>query len=859
MEARKRMEYGFQGYQPPPLPRAMRSARGRAEGSQKKKSCIGNGRVFFELLATVAGELLQEKEIEKNAPELEGIIDSGMTNERIDNEKGEGQDSPEQALLDLHNSECPSGSINAGELTVADADQRLGFKDLVYKGSFNENAKVTSEVQRKLIFDDPPMKKESDVIPQNVSRSTSIISRSDCPGQFPGKKFIDNQVTHQQKICMSSGEGQGSTGSHGKEKGNSHTDACEEEIFLPEQSLVTTVQEIAESGGMLANESMGTCENREGRGENDVDEINSGRWQRVQSASGNIEDEAVADAHALLVSSESNEKLPLCMAVNPPLLVDSGSSGKAPQCVKSTPCDSFIDGLKDRVNVYRDDDGNSSDSTDPSTITNKSFKSLYMKGAKLRRAIRPRLRRAVSAFSNKRKLAEMDIVSNTDGIVKSETPRNRVGSTWQRAVRYPSSKRKKLAEGIPTSDATDLDLSGVDIELHSSHANLCSAKSASLASSSRSAAGGSKHSSKKSVKLSIKSFTVPELCIDVPESATVANLKRAAMEAVVNLLGGGLRVQVLLQGKKVTDESATLVQVGISHADKLDAVGILLEPNSVPTSSTGAEDPHFVFSYAATQPPSRTIKAGRLFNSDSEEKAELQIYSVLDKPYLSPAVENLHEFPLGFFLKRSLVMGPTTERYPMVSCSGAHKDFEGKRSFMRDCSSKKGTIVADSVPNAAGQMQTNINQWVKIESETVGSLLHTQRGLNSGALVVHPGIGGDNGQGLALVPLRHRSRGTEIGKRRLRRPFTVAEVEVLVQAVEKHGTGRWREIKLCAFDHAKHRTYVDLKDKWKTLVHTARIAPHQRRGEPVPLELLDRVIRAHSYWTKQQSNQEAEL
>jgi len=43
------------------------------------------------------------------------------------------------------------------------------------------------------------------------------------------------------------------------------------------------------------------------------------------------------------------------------------------------------------------------------------------------------------------------------------------------------------------------------------------------------------------------------------------------------------------------------------------------------------------------------------------------------------------------------------------------------------------------------------------------------------------------------------------------------------------------------------------------LVHTARIAPHQRRGEPVPRELLERVTRAHTYWTAQVAKQQAEL
>lgn len=108
---------------------------------------------------------------------------------------------------------------------------------------------------------------------------------------------------------------------------------------------------------------------------------------------------------------------------------------------------------------------------------------------------------------------------------------------------------------------------------------------------------------------------------------------------------------------------------------------------------------------------------------------------------------------------------------------------------------------------------------------------------------------------LAVVPLR-KSKRSEYVQHRMRRPFTVVEVEALVQAVEKLGTGRWRDVKLRAFDSAKHRTYVDLKDKWKTLVHTARISPQQRRGEPVSQELLDRVLTAHAYWSRQQAKQQ---
>ncbi|KAI3826687.1 hypothetical protein L1987_00739 [Smallanthus sonchifolius] len=45
------------------------------------------------------------------------------------------------------------------------------------------------------------------------------------------------------------------------------------------------------------------------------------------------------------------------------------------------------------------------------------------------------------------------------------------------------------------------------------------------------------------------------------------------------------------------------------------------------------------------------------------------------------------------------------------------------------------------------------------------------------------------------------------------------------------------------------------KDQWKTLVHTVSISPQQKRGEPVPQDLLDRVLAAHSFWSQNQSKQ----
>ena len=59
---------------------------------------------------------------------------------------------------------------------------------------------------------------------------------------------------------------------------------------------------------------------------------------------------------------------------------------------------------------------------------------------------------------------------------------------------------------------------------------------------------------------------------------------------------------------------------------------------------------------------------------------------------------------------------------------------------------------------------------------------------DSKALVAVPAMSVD---ALAVVPAQRKSKRYEVVQRRIRRPFSVAEVEALVQAVEKLGTGRY--------------------------------------------------------------------
>ncbi|KAG5408432.1 hypothetical protein IGI04_004751 [Brassica rapa subsp. trilocularis] len=276
----------------------------------------------------------------------------------------------------------------------------------------------------------------------------------------------------------------------------------------------------------------------------------------------------------------------------------------------------------------------------------------------------------------------------------------------------------------------------------------------------------------ESVKFSIKSFRIPELFIEVPDTATVGSLKRTVMEAVAALLGDGIRIGVLVQGKKVRDDSNTLSQTGLSCRENLSNLGFTLEPGHIPLCS--------------------------------------------ESPVISTPTDctNLSE--------RSL-----DSRIPF---------------HLQD---------ADHVISSKNCVENN-QELVPYQSDISAD----EPSSDSRALVPVSSLEPD---ALAIVPLNEKSKRTEVSQRRTRRPFSVAEVEALVAAVEELGTGRWRDVKLRSFDDASHRTYVDLKDKWKTLVHTASISPQQRRGEPVPQELLDRVLAAHRCWSQHQLKQNGKL
>ncbi|XP_023638157.1 telomere repeat-binding protein 2 isoform X2 [Capsella rubella] len=131
---------------------------------------------------------------------------------------------------------------------------------------------------------------------------------------------------------------------------------------------------------------------------------------------------------------------------------------------------------------------------------------------------------------------------------------------------YPIKKRKYF-DSVSDSNSDDYHLQG---KTHKGNRTLSSMKSRNASYVSRD----------HHVRLRIKSFRVPELFIEIPETATVGSLKRMVMEAVTTILGDGLRVGLMVQGKKVRDDSQTLLQTGISEENThLDSLGFSLEPS----------------------------------------------------------------------------------------------------------------------------------------------------------------------------------------------------------------------------------------------------------------------------------------
>ncbi|KAK9126974.1 hypothetical protein Scep_015820 [Stephania cephalantha] len=642
MVLQKRLDYGFSGFQVPDVPRSTRSARGRRLFKRKvedRQMCA------FELLATVAGDLLQERDSCAHSNTSPGTAGPVIAQDTVKQE-------PQDKEAPLKVEPCDPGSC----------DESVFVSDGALHG---HNGNCTS--------------KESTHV--SYVEGFEIASNSD----FSAKVSCAERT---------------------KEDGNQKVNLS------------------CKVNGSACNES------------SSKDKFSHGIEQRLASDEQKMVNGTAQDTCSSEYVMDLDNK--------PPALVSSDSSAEVPFSGDHIPCSYFPKSWDNVQLVNKDDDENSSECTQPSTRTMNAFRSLSRIGD---RRIRKILASKYWKVAPRLKDGELS---------NSETRRvfhNRKGCyTRQRSQRNSPYIRRKLFKRCSTSTC-DGGLSSEDISKSLvKGVNGDGIASVSQASSSVVGQEASFHSRGSHVKLSIKSFRVPELFIEVSEMETVGSLKRAVLEAVTAILGGGVHVGVVLQGKKVRDDNKTLLQTGISHHDKLETLGFTLEPTLPPTPTT----------------PTPTSTPPALCHEDP--------------PHLVP------------------------------------------QEIQNSSSSDRGSVP----PPADGSVDKTLT--------------------DSRALVPIP----TRVEALSVVPLQRKSRQSELVQRRMRRPFSVSEVEALVQAVEKLGTGRWRDVKLCAFDNAKHRTYVDLKDKWKTLVHTARISPQQRRGEPVPQELLDRVLAAHAYWAHQQ-------
>ncbi|KAL6565072.1 hypothetical protein OROMI_016522 [Orobanche minor] len=674
MALQKRLDYGFNGYQLPPTPRAARSVRRRCLFKRKaddQQMCA------FDLLATVAGKLLSDGE------------------------------------------NCPPPAKEKSPIVVDNIvkKEKNGDKPLEEKACCERNfifTELVSEVPNPNSCSNKHAYTQNDV----SSRPASGVTTSDCSEKVgPAEQLVNDDC----KLRLG--------------------------IFTPVGAKLS---------GFRVSSNCGS-------------EDDGRKYIKLDSESSrnlSISNKASMYSSGHLENSDRKSSALICSVNN---------NVKFPFSRNHTPCVSFPV-IQDNVKLAtRDDDENSSWCTEPSSRT-KAIKAASCAGD-------GRFRKLPSSNQCKITSNMKDVGCCNAESCSYSTKKN--GFKWQRSLRdYPFKKRKLYDCGSVnksnSEDGTDGDGLGSGPMLPGVISTTTSVPGGYVSFNSRNA----------QVKLKIKSFRVPELLIEIPETATVGSLKRTVMEAVNAVLGGGLRVGVLLQGKKIRDDNKTLAQAGLSHDNKMDSLGFTLEPSS-------------------TRAPIR------LYPEDHPDQMLCQ----------SPQ-------PLS---RRDTRYPPT----PRVTQSAG---VQQKRNL--DPSSNDG-------------LRTSFSKFMESDYDSahcspgMSSLQRTTS--ESKALVP---LSSTKQDALSVVPLRKSKRSESTAQRRIRRPFTVSEVEALVQAVEKLGTGRWRDVKLRAFDSAKHRTYVDLKDKWKTLVHTARISPQQRRGEPVPQELLDRVLTAHAYWSQQQAKQQ---
>ncbi|XP_019419675.1 PREDICTED: telomere repeat-binding protein 3-like isoform X1 [Lupinus angustifolius] len=643
MVLKKRLGHGFNGFQAPFIPRRPRSAR---RSCYSKKLVVDGQASAFELLATLAGKLLEESE------------------------------------------SSASSNASEGNHLVNQRDKQDAVRPLIAEGNHQGSCAES-------IF-------MTDVASQNSSQKS-----------LPHAK-TDSVLGRNSDVKAEAFEWENKIG------------RCSNSYY----------NKLVEAAGDFPGSYDGNVKN--------------GFIQEREAGSSGFQRSTLADKFSLKDQLELRGS---------PALIDSNSNVKSPYCSESFPSASFSKHGNDLKLGFRDDDENFLRCNEVCTKS-KAFRSpQHIAHPKIRKPLLSKYWKS----SPKLKECELSKSEFADVDVKPLNHKRTASHGFETSQHNTLVKRRKFFDrvsqvtsdgGFSSESVSNSPEKGINGHNPSSSTKL--------------------HVPKDShVKFSIKSLRIPDLYIEVPETATVGMLKRKIMEEVMAILEDSVHVGVLLQGQKVDDDNRTLVQTGISCKENLDTLSFMLEPSSLlAPAAVCVGDPS---SQCETSQPTRSSEIPVLESGNTD---------TLHDPFLLTNPGNLIE------------------------------------SNHDSTTSPTDTIIEKITPDSKALV----------------------------AIPISP-------EALAVVPVNQKTKRAEIAQRRTRRPFSVTEVEALVHAVEELGTGRWRDVKLRAFENADHRTYVDLKDKWKTLVHTARISPQQRRGEQVPQELLDRVLAAHGYWSQHQAKQ----
>ncbi|CAI0393081.1 unnamed protein product [Linum tenue] len=608
MVLKRRLDYGFNGYEFPPIPRAARSARRRVPF---KKRYQENQMCAFDLLAVIAGNLLLEKD---TAP----VSSNAVPND-------------ESAVNKVHEIEEKTSEVKV-------QDQESPARSVFISGILH-NIPEEDHCHKEPLYNDN-------------NHYVGLASRTATSGgkeKFDGDKVVN-----------------------GEDKS-----------------------------------AMGTFSSR----------------KMAVGFSGNFDDSIETKVDGKV---EDNLKDELFKSDK----LENGTCGGMfssdnTLCAHHIPhCSSPANG--DNVNIVssRDDDENSSGCTHPSTMKRFFRRTPRIGDRRIKKIFASRCWKVASRLKD-------TSFSNRQGDLK---PFYHTGKNYYKLDRserlYPIKKRKRFSYSSPSSSC-----GMIDTDLAQMGCNGDGSANGSIASSS---SGGEQFTFQprdSRVKLRIKSFRVPELFIEIPETATIGSLKRTVVDAFTAILGGGVRVGVLLQGRKLRDDHKTLLQTGISNSNHSDALGFSLEPN--PLHSNGSA-----------------------CSGDFTSTVSRQTPHPLSRYWHTP--------------------------------SAVHQ----------------GTSAASPEPQTV-----NVGNLVESDHDSAPSPtdhLIDQSTNDPKAQVAAPALNGTAGA-LSVISANRKSKQAEMAQRRIRRPFSVTEVEALVQAVEQIGTGRWRDVKVRAFDHAKHRTYVDLK------------------------------------------------